>query len=334
MKLKTIIIALSLLTALATAVGLLSFYASLKKAALTEDRLVSLWHLHDVENAFSLLIEHHDRMAETMAGQNALSAAIEHPDAARMSAANSVLDRFNANMETSVCYLMDHDGTTVASSNRKSVESFVGKNYAFRPYFKAAITGKPIVYGALGVTSDKRGLYFSHPVARAAGEPPMGVAVVKQDVDRLETRFLGAHYTGRSEARHLTVITDPNGIIFAADRKDLLFQSLWPLSGKNKQALAASKQFGKRRWGWSGFKKTGTDLAVGAEGTEYQFIADAIDAMPGWRIVHMSNRGRRVGKCPDIRLPGRGLCAGGGLHPYRAGNPFPQSPGGHGNRQT
>ena len=50
--------------------------------------------------------------------------------------ANGALDRYNSALNTSVSCLMDADGMTVASSNRKDPDSFVGKSYRFRPYFQ------------------------------------------------------------------------------------------------------------------------------------------------------------------------------------------------------
>ena len=70
--------------------------------------------------------------------------------------ANAVLEHFQTTLEASACYLIDGEGNTVASSNNGEPGSFVGKNYAFRPYFKRAMQGQPSVYMALGVTSEKR----------------------------------------------------------------------------------------------------------------------------------------------------------------------------------
>jgi C4-dicarboxylate-specific signal transduction histidine kinase len=48
---------------------------------------------------------------------------------------------------------MDHEGNTIASSNRNNPDSFVGQNFDFRPYFQQAIQGIPATYLALGTTS-------------------------------------------------------------------------------------------------------------------------------------------------------------------------------------
>jgi two-component system C4-dicarboxylate transport sensor histidine kinase DctB len=64
---------------------------------------------------------------------------------------------------------MDANGMTVASSNRKDPDSFVGKSYRFRPYFQEAAKGQPYHYFAMGITSKKRGFYASYPIQNQLG---------------------------------------------------------------------------------------------------------------------------------------------------------------------
>ena len=99
--------------------------------------------------------------------------------------ANSVLDRYNNRLGFSVCYLLDSRGNTIASSNRNTAGSFVGQNYAFRPYFQEAMRGTPWVYMAIGVTSQERGFYVSYPVKNENGKI-VGVAVIKKNVEAAE----------------------------------------------------------------------------------------------------------------------------------------------------
>ena len=93
--------------------------------------------------------------------------------------ANDVLDRYNSAMNTSVAYLMDTNGTTVASSNRNDPDSFLGISYRFRPYFQEAAKGQPYHYFALGITSGKRGFYASYPVHNPPGKV-IGVVTIKR----------------------------------------------------------------------------------------------------------------------------------------------------------
>src|SRR5208337_3048414 len=93
--------------------------------------------------------------------------------------ANELLDSYSETEEGfGVCYIMNLAGLTIASSNRNQSDSFVGKNYGFRPYFKEAALGLQGRYFALGVTSKDLGYYASAPVRNEQGEI-IGVAVVK-----------------------------------------------------------------------------------------------------------------------------------------------------------
>src|SRR5690554_7596418 len=67
-------------------------------------------------------------------------------------------------------YLMDLTGMTIAANNFGQPDTFVGNNYAFRPYFSEAVaTGESVAYFALGKISSERGLYFTHPVRDQRG---------------------------------------------------------------------------------------------------------------------------------------------------------------------
>ncbi|MDP3284197.1 MAG: hypothetical protein Q8M56_07195, partial [Desulfobacterales bacterium] len=100
----------------------------------------------------------------TMSGSPGIVSALISTKEQDIANANSVLDRYNFHIENSVCYLMDSNGKTVASSNRNDSDSFVGKSYQFRPYFTQAMQRSLGRYFALGATSLKRGFYASYPV--------------------------------------------------------------------------------------------------------------------------------------------------------------------------
>ena len=77
------------------------------------------------------------------------------------------------------------NGKTLAASNWEQADSFVDRNFAFRPYFREAIAGRPGRFFGLGTTSGKRGYYFAAAVRD--GERNLGALVVK--VDNSQWRF-------------------------------------------------------------------------------------------------------------------------------------------------
>ena len=83
-------------------------------------------------------MEETEHLASTLAGSPWIPPALEHRDIQTIEQANSILDRYSLTLPGSVCYLMDLNGLTIASSNRHQPDSFVGKSYKFRPYFQQA----------------------------------------------------------------------------------------------------------------------------------------------------------------------------------------------------
>ena len=195
--------------------------------------------------------------------------------------ANSALDRYNSSMESSVCYLMDGNGKTIASSNRNDSDSFVGKSYQFRPYFIQAIKGAPGRYFALGATSLKRGFYASYPVRESKGEI-IGVVVIKQDVDAHEAHLVKYPYC---------FVVDPNGIIFLSGKKEMNFKSLWPVSRETQLALLKSKQFGEKEFDSILPREVTDGMEITLYGTNYIASRKVINP-EGWSIVLMTTTER------------------------------------------
>jgi hypothetical protein len=72
----------------------------------------------------------------------------------------------------------------------------VDKNFSFRPYFKKAIAGKSATYLALGTTSGKRGVYYSHPVY----DNDKGYEVLKFEGQSLNNGFVKGDWKDKNDA--------------------------------------------------------------------------------------------------------------------------------------
>jgi PAS domain S-box-containing protein len=177
---------------------------------------------------------------------------------------------------------MDHTGNTIASSNRNDPDSFVGGNFDFRPYWQQAIQGNPATYMALGTTSKKRGLYYSHPVYGEGGNTPIGVAVIKAPIELIEEEFTQS-YEG------IVLFTDPHGIIFISNREDWLFHSLWKLSPEELAGVVNSLQFGVGPWKWIGLEIKEDNYVVDGSKNEYLMYRKKVDKYPGWNLVYLRN---------------------------------------------
>lgn len=282
MKLRIILLILSLLTLLSASAGGYLYYSSLKKSAFKEANRQAALHAETIKNHLSSFLGENLKSVEALAGLRELQQALSGADDGSLAKANSILDHFNNALDVDVCYLMGHDGNTIASSNRNASDSFVGKNYAFRPYYQQAMQGHPAIYTALGITSKKRGVYYSHPVYKEEQDIPIGVAVIKAPIEPIEEEFSQA-YEG------IVMLTDPHGVVFISNRKDWLYHTLWKLSPEEISQISKSQQFGKGPWDWIGLEMKDKKHAVDESGNEYLIHKIEIDNYQGWSIIFLEN---------------------------------------------
>ena len=176
-----------------------------------------------------------DDCVKLLAASEGVRSAFYAPAIHSMEPTNTVLDHFSKIIgPSSIAYILDTCGTTIASSNRDSPESFVGKNYKIRPYFTEALAGNTGRYCAIGLTSQKRGYYSAQPVLDHQGKI-CAVAVVKFTLENPESIF---------EMRDPCMLVDPNGIVFASNRPDRLYKTIRPLTDSVRHAVMASHQYG------------------------------------------------------------------------------------------
>ncbi len=197
------------------------------KDEINREANVVAFSLHDnlgeVENA-AMALSHSEQLEEFLSTGSPVD----------LERATKLLERVNRSLGMSVCYLLDDNGLVVVSSNRSEKDSFVGNNYAFRPYFTGAISGRLATYFAVGGTSNQRGYYAAMPIVSTSGSIT-GVIVTKRNIAPLGALF--RNYTN-------AFLVSPEGIIFVSSREKVLFHSLWPISEKSRAELLASQQFG------------------------------------------------------------------------------------------
>ncbi|HYM03453.1 MAG TPA: PAS-domain containing protein, partial [Stellaceae bacterium] len=214
-------------------------------------------------------------------------------------AANVFLERFTVTAHASDSYVLDANGVTLAASNWQTDHSFVGKSYAFRPYFVDASRGGIGRYVAVGVTSGALGYYVAVPVLRHGAV--QGVAVVKYAIDDLLRSW--------HRPDDILLIADADGIVFASNRAELQFRTLSPLPEETKAAAFANKQYPP----WTDFKPLpplpqerdgevpllelpATDLAGSEDSTAETghptspfVVAESGLANPDWKIVALTH---------------------------------------------
>ena len=153
MNTRIIVLILALFSLISTATGGYLYYHSAQKSAVKETERGLAQATEDLKDNIVEIITLNQNQVKAMSLLERIQKALPNQDQATLSQANRALDAFAEGFALDVCYLMDSSGKTIASSNRKSQDSFVGHNYSFRPYFTDAIKGKPGIYFAVEETS-------------------------------------------------------------------------------------------------------------------------------------------------------------------------------------
>src|SRR5690554_5611453 len=146
---------------------------------------------------------------------------------------NEILQRIQQQTGADVIYLMDTQGLTLAASNWAQERSFVGNNFAFRPYFQGALTGGVGEFFGLGNISSKRGYYFGSGVY-VDGEI-IGVIVVKVDLDFTETLW------GKTPEQLL--VTDKNGVVILTSNADWRFTATRELTTQEQRSVTEHQPY-------------------------------------------------------------------------------------------
>ena len=150
---------------------------------------------------------------------------------------NQRLEQQNHAAGSSVLYLLDRNGETIAASNWRDWSSFVGNNYAFRPYFRDAVAHDSGRYFAVGVTTGIPGYFLSSSVKNAAGEV-LGVLVVKLELEDMQRDWVGQP--------GILLIADSLDIVILTNRPAWRFRYLRPLSDQVRSRLVDVRRYAEQ----------------------------------------------------------------------------------------
>jgi len=173
--------------------------------------------------------------------EHVLHAALQAPrhpaDAALRGAANAYLKQAQSAADLTAIYLLNTAGLTLAASNWDLPSSFIGQNYAFRPYFDEAMReGLGRFYG-VGNTTGETGYFLAAPVHegdKSAGKP-IGAVVVKINLDAFEATL--------SRSGDTVLLVDRHGVIFLSSVPEWKYRTLGTLNADQRAALDATRQY-------------------------------------------------------------------------------------------
>lgn len=210
-------------------------YRALFAFHLDGERRVSAQRLDAFALSLEATLSRHESLPGLLALDPSLSALLHEPASPQQTAAaNAYLEAAQQGASVAAAFLIDAGGKTLAASNWRLPRSFVGHNYAFRPYFRDAVErGLGRFYG-VGVTTGEPGYFLAAPV-REQGKV-LGVIVVKVGLESMEQALAGAGDT--------LLLVDGDGIVFLSSSRHLRYRSLTPLGEAVAARLADTQQYG------------------------------------------------------------------------------------------
>jgi len=232
---------------------------------------------HLVFQINDFIVQHFGDAAEILAAKKeVLDTCLgeKYPDNGRLL---QILTTARDVLDASIVYLLNNKGTVIGCSPYgKDGKTLTGKNYSFRPYFTRALQGNNVQYAAVGITTGKRGIYFSAPVIPPESIVPVGALVVKIDLSSIDS-FLNA-----DSVSQVAFLLSSEGIVFSANRKNLFFRADPSISAASLQRTRSSRQFSDLTLDPLPFSLA--DEIVSWQGIRTLVYKQAV-ALEGWQIV-------------------------------------------------
>ncbi|MFD2648765.1 ATP-binding protein [Devosia albogilva] len=150
-----------------------------------------------------------------------------------IAAANLYLEAVRDVSGADELYVLDLSGETLAASNWQEPGSFVGHNYAFRPYFTDAMARGNGRFYAVGVTTGKPGYFLTSRLDH--GGRPLGVVVAKVDMSPLSVTW--------AAAGEMSAIADGEGVVFLSGDPRWLYRPMHNLDTDTVALLQAQRRY-------------------------------------------------------------------------------------------
>ncbi|XHS76919.1 PAS domain S-box protein [Burkholderiaceae bacterium UC74_6] len=231
-------LALALLALVAAAIFAIGEWAARREASAQTDAIRRVIEIHTL--GLRGVAERFAYLPYALSQQQEIQAVLAHPqDPNLRERADRYIEQLNQRAGSDALYLIDTQGQTLVSSNwREPARSFVGQNYANRPYFADALAGRDGRFYGVGQTTGEPGLFLSTPVRAGEGGRVIGVAVAKVSLREIAAAW--------ASVRDPILITDTHGIVFLSSVPDWLFQSRRALSASELDGVHRQLQYGPR----------------------------------------------------------------------------------------
>jgi two-component system C4-dicarboxylate transport sensor histidine kinase DctB len=180
-------------------------------------------------------LEKHRSLPFVLAEDADVRRVLELREPSATAALNRKLEDLARQTNAAVIYVLQPDGLTLAASNWRRPDSFVGSNYHFRPYFQEARTKGASEYFALGTVSRRPGLFLARRVRSPEGGL-LGVVVAKVEFDRLESEW--------ARSPEPAFVVDDHGVVLLTSVPEWRFRTLHPIDDATRVQIRQALQFG------------------------------------------------------------------------------------------
>jgi two-component system C4-dicarboxylate transport sensor histidine kinase DctB len=201
--------------------------------ALAQTRDDAQRHLRFVAHELTGTLDKYEAVPQVLARHPALSGLLAEPASkARAAEVNALLEGVAHDAAAAALFLVDANGLTLAASNWREPQTFVGQNYAYRPYFRDAMASGSGHFYARGSTTGTPGYFIAHRLLGSAA----GVVVLKVSLDEMEANW------ARSAGD--LMLADARGVVFLASRPQWKYSTLQPLTASARAELHDTQQYG------------------------------------------------------------------------------------------
>uniref|UniRef100_UPI0030EEFA32 sensor histidine kinase n=1 Tax=Pseudomonas guineae TaxID=425504 RepID=UPI0030EEFA32 len=236
LRYRVALIVLLILLGLLASIWLVGRYA--EQRAWQERSLEARGQLQLYAQSIHTLVERFRSVPEVLALDSDIKSLLRAPDDSLLRRKlNERLEQLNAAAGSNVLYLLNTQGETLVASNWRDWSSFVGNNYAFRPYFQDAVRQSSGRYFAVGVTTGIPGYFLSHAVRDEQGVV-LGVLVVKLELEELQREWVSQP--------GVLLVADSYSVVILSNRPAWRFLALDGLSEQVRAELVEVRKYAEQ----------------------------------------------------------------------------------------
>ena len=191
-------------------------------------------YLESLSLSLNATLQKYEELPLVIAQDRRIRNALEHANkSVILGEANRYLERINQILGTETVYTMNEHGLTIVSSNWNKPDSFVGDNYAFRPYYIDAVRQGVGKFYGVGIASGKAGYYIAYPIK--SDQDLLGVITIKIGLAYIQKAL--------SETKNDLVVINEDGVVILSSDPANRYKTTRILDEAALERIANTRQF-------------------------------------------------------------------------------------------